>query len=112
MFNRTTSKAALVLLVLLEGLLTLLLKVGIVLDTVLSLGLVGVEVLLVHHVGNRSPFGPFSVRVFCPRILLNTQMANDILHREFTPLMFQSGGKVPPGIRELSDYAARDKLAR
>ena len=66
MFNRTTSKAALVLLVLLEGLLTLLLKVGIVLDTVLSLGLVGVEVLLVHHVGYISPFGPFSVRVICP----------------------------------------------
>ena len=112
MFSRTTSKAALILLVLLEGLLTLLLKVGIVLDTVLSLGLVGVEVLLVHHVGDRSPFGPFSVRVLCPRILLNTQMANDILHREFTPLMFQSGGKVPSGIGKLSDYAARDKLAR
>ena len=47
MFNRTTSKAALILLVHLEGLLTLLLKVGIVLDTVLSLRLVGVEVLLV-----------------------------------------------------------------
>ena len=59
MFNRTTSEAALVLLVLLEGLLTLLLKVGIVLDTVLSLGLVGVEVLLVHHVATEVPSAPF-----------------------------------------------------
>ena len=26
--------------------------------------------------------------------------------------MFQSSSKVPPGIRELSNYTARDKLAR
>ena len=37
MFSRTTSKATLILLVLLEGLLTLLLEVGILLDTILSL---------------------------------------------------------------------------
>ena len=61
MFKRTTSKAALILLFLLEGLLTLLLKVGIVLETVLPLGLVGVMVPLVHHVGDRGSFKPFSV---------------------------------------------------
>ena len=66
MFNRTISKAALILLVLLEVLLALLFKVGIVLDTVLSLVFVGLMVPLIHHVGDRSPFGPFSMRVLCP----------------------------------------------
>ena len=65
MFKRTTSKAALILLVLLEGLLTLLLEVGILLDTVLSLELVGIGVLLMYHIGHRSSFDPFSVRVLC-----------------------------------------------
>ena len=79
MFIRTTSETATLLLILLERLLALLLKLGILLDTSLSLGLVGVEVLL-HHVGDRGPFVPFSIRVLCSRVLLNTQMANDILN--------------------------------
>ena len=79
MFNRTTSETATLLLIFLEGLLALLLKLGILLDTSLPLGLVGVEVLL-HHIGDRGPFGPFSVRVLCPRILLDTQMANDTIN--------------------------------
>ena len=64
MFNRTTSKAALVLLVLLEGLLTLLLKVGIVLDTILSLGLVGVEVLWFTMLATEVPSAPFPCESF------------------------------------------------
>jgi hypothetical protein len=77
MFLRISSKAAIFLLVLLEGLLTLLLEVGILLDTVLSLGLVDV---LLYHIGDRSSLGPFSVRVLCSRILLNGHMTDDILY--------------------------------
>ena len=60
MFLRTTSVTGtflLILLIFVEGLLTLLLEVGIMLDTGLPLGLVRVEVLQ-YHVGDRSPFGP------------------------------------------------------
>ena len=79
-FIRTTSEAAISLLVLLEGLLTLLRKVGILLAIIFPLGLVGIEVPLVHHVGDRSSVDPFSVRVLCPRILLNNQMVDDIIY--------------------------------
>jgi hypothetical protein len=51
MFLRTTSETTTLLLILLEGLVALLLKVGILLDTHLPFGLVGVEVLM-YHIGN------------------------------------------------------------
>ena len=51
MFLRTTSETATLLLILLEGLVTLLLEVGIMLDTILPFVLIGVGVLL-YHIGN------------------------------------------------------------
>ena len=111
MFLWTTCETGSFFLILVEGLLTLLLEVGILLDTRFPLGLVEVGVLL-YKICDRSSLIPFSVRVLCSRILLDTQMANDILNWEFTPLVFQSCSKVPPGIRQLSDYASRDKFSR
>ena len=80
MVLRTTIEAAISLLVLLEGLLSLLLKVGILLDIILSLGLVGIEVPLMYHIGSRRAFHRFSIGVLCSRVLLNTQMADDVLY--------------------------------
>ena len=51
MFLRTTSEITTLLLILLEGLVTLLLEVDILLDTHLPFRLVGVEVLL-YHIGS------------------------------------------------------------
>ena len=73
---------------------TLLLEVGSLGDSlVLFLGLVGI---FLHHIGSRTSLSSSSVFVFCPRLLLNIQRANDILNRELMPLMFQRSGKVPP----------------
>ena len=46
------------------------------------------RVLLLHQIGARTSLDLFSAVVLCPRLLLNTQRANDISNTELLPLMF------------------------
>ena len=52
------------------------------------LGLVGLEVLLVYHVGTRSSLSDPSTCVFCSRLLLKIKSANEIQNRKLMSLVF------------------------
>jgi hypothetical protein len=81
----TAHPARVFLLLLLPLLLPLLLEVGSLGGFVLSLRLVGI---FLHYVGSRFSLSSTSVFVFCPRLLFNIQRTNDILNKEFMPLIF------------------------
>ena len=57
------------------------------------LGLVGLEVLLVYHVGTRSSPGDPSTCVFCSLLLLKIKSANEIQNRKLMSLVFQRSSK-------------------
>ena len=64
-------------------------------ELVLVLEFVGLEILLLHHIGSGSSLINFGTCVFCSRILFNIKSPNEILNRKLLPLMFQGSSKVP-----------------
>jgi hypothetical protein len=97
--------------------LVLLLKIGClfsfcgVLLLVLLLVVVRfIRIVLLYHIGTRSPSNSFSMSVFCPRLLFNIQRANKISDAELFSLMFQRSGKIRPSRWQFGNNASSHKL--
>ena len=60
------------------------------------LGLVGLEVLLMYHVGTRSSLSDPSTCVYCSRLLLKIKTANEIQNIKLMSLVFQRSSKIIP----------------
>ena len=76
------------------------------------LGLVGLEVLLMYHVGTRSSLGDPSTCVFCFRLLLKIKCANEIQNRKLMSLVFQRSSKIVPRWWKLDNDGPSNKFVR
>ena len=74
------------------------------------LWLVGLEVLLVYHVGSRSSLSDPTTCVFCSRLLLKIKSATEIQNRKLMSLVFQRSSKIVPRRWKLGNDGPNNKF--
>ena len=76
--------------------LVLAIKLSLALKLVLILGLVGLEVIFLHHMCTRTSIKASNTCILCSRLFLNMKRTNEIRNGKLLSLMFQRSSKVPP----------------
>ena len=87
--------------------LVLCIKLAFTLSFVLVVfELVGLEVLLLYHVGTRSSLSNSSTCVLCSRLLFNIKGTNEICNGKLLSLVFQGSSKIVPRRWKLGNDAS------
>jgi hypothetical protein len=90
----------------------LLLKVGnlsslvVLLSLPFALGLVGLKILFLHHMGARTSLIAMSTQLLCSRLFFNIKSADRTGYNEFLSLVFHRSSKVPLGRRQFGNDTA------